>query len=158
MGSEMCIRDRPSIDLQRDALAGLRRNQRLRFEWTVLGVAVLASACLVSAALWLKTQEIEKAQQVVDAQLKELYREMAPDGPMPSRVSVAINNEHRRLKGSQDTPKEFPEPAVADVVLEKMLKLFPAKLRFRVPEITIDHNRIAIGAEVRSNALSLIHI
>ena len=142
----------PSIDLQRDALAGLRRNQRLRFEWTVLGVAVLASACLVSAALWLKTQEIEKAQQVVDAQLKELYREMAPDGPMPSRVSVAINNEHRRLKGSQDTPKEFPEPAVADVVLEKMLKLFPAKLRFRVPEITIDHNRIAIGAEVRSNA------
>ena len=142
----------PSIDLQRDALAGLRRNQRLRFEWTVLGVAVLASACLVSAALWLKAQEIEKAQQVVDAQLKELYREMAPDGPMPSRVSVAINNEHRRLKGSQDTPKEFPEPAVADVVLEKMLKLFPAKLRFRVPEITIDHNRIAIGAEVRSNA------
>ena len=142
----------PSIDLQRDALAGLRRNQRLRFEWTLLGVAVLASACLVSAALWLKAQEFEQAQQVVDSQLEELYREVTPDGPMPNRVSVAISGEHRRLKGSQETPKKLPVPAAADVVLEKMLKLFPARLRFRVPEITVDHKRITIGAEVRSNA------
>ena len=142
----------PFIDLQKEALAGLSRNQRLKLEWILLAVAVLISASLVSGTLWLKAQEMEKAQLAVETQLEELYREIASDGPIPERIGVAIGNMHRKLKGAEETPKELPAPVAADVVLEKALKRLPKKIRLRIPEITVDHSRIAIGAEVRSNA------
>ncbi len=39
-----------------------------------------------------------------------------------------------------------------DLVLENVLQHLPSELRFRLPEIRIEQNRLTLGGEVRSNA------
>ena len=142
----------PFIELQQAPFAGAAQAQKKSWQLKTFYVATCVSVLIVSGMLWLKSLEFSKRESDVRAELQELYREAFPDKPVPARVEVTINEEHRRLKKKNATPQAVPSYEASDLVLESLLRSLPEGLRFRVPEIRVEQNRVLLGAEVRSNA------
>ena len=143
----------PSINLCQGELGGEHHYQVLSKELGRLKIAF--ALLLISMGAWfgLRSGQYQEESAEVRTQLTKTYKELFPNSKeVPLQVGAALDKEHRQLHGTRAPDSELPHPIAVDLVLEKMLQHLPSNLRFRLPEIRIEQQRLTLGGEVRSNA------
>lgn len=142
----------PPLDLKRDELTGTHPTQKFGKQLGRLQLAAAALILLLTAGLWLRGNIYEQALADIEATLAEVYLGLFPGTEVPSNVRAAIDSEFRQLQATRSADSGLPGSNHADRVLQQVLAALPPDLRFRLPEIQIEGDRISLGGEVRANA------
>ncbi len=143
----------PSIDLRQGELGGEHRYQVLSKELGRLKIAAALLLIGIGIWFWLRSGQYQEATVKVRTQLAQTYQGLFPNSrKIPQRVGAAIDKEYRQLHGTRAPNAKLPHAVAVDLVLENVLRHLPADLRFRLPEIRIEQQRLTLGGEVRSNA------
>ncbi len=146
--------EQPLIDLQQGPLKSVNRHQATKREvgWLKIAASILLVCCAVG--FWLRSEQYRSAAATVTQELAATYVDLFPEkaNSIPARVGPAIEKQLRVLRGTRSPSNDLPKPIPADVVLNQVLTSLPTNLRFRLPEIHIEQDKVSLGAEVRTNA------
>ncbi len=143
--------DEPLINLRQGQLGSEQQFSAVAKELGRLKLVAALLLICVSAAFWIRAGHYKPATAGVHMELRGLHKKLFPEKRVPERVGPAIQSYLKQLQGTREPAVDLPPPAAADVVLERLLKSLPKEMRFRLPEIRIEGQRVYLGGEVRSN-------
>lgn len=141
----------PHINLRKDELGGREKFSSLGKEVVRLKIAAAVLLLGIGLAFWVRGKHYAEANQQVRTKLTTVYQDLFPEKEVPSRVGAEIDSQFKLLRGTRQPAADLPTPASADLVLQRLLQALPEKLRFRMPEIRVEQNRLYLSGEVRSN-------
>ena len=141
----------PWIELRREALAAsdplraIGGSLRFTFAATLIFLICLCGALTYrSWKIGAAADELERSRQVV-------YREVFPNGAMPTAVLSRLRSEKQKLRGARGNTGELQWRPTGLRVLHDALSALPQQERFYIREIRIEDGELTIDVRMRSH-------